>query len=314
MEEKKVGCEIPPQSYLLSWKKEITELNKIHSDSTTYVQCQMNTETKYVVQMINELLRVHKAMEIKQEVLRELDWFADVTNCPTNVVSQPDQTDINNFQSLIYSKRYDEMLSGYDASAEELSRLCCTRWLSSDHMSWITQKMNSMQEETFCIYLNFTRDIDRFVTKRIEPLKQKPTNFLFVFNVGKSGDGNVYLGSDQQPGNHWTACHVDTRKRVVTYCDSLAWPSPINLLEKIGKFIQATHNEEVSLYSFMYAHDPSSKGPHGHRCLSSCAPLYPLQRCGSVCGVVVMIVAAIACLAIDFFRQLTKKMDHGPQC
>ena len=87
--------------------------------------------------------------------------------------------------------------------------------------------------------------------KRIEPLKQKPTNFLFVFNVGKSGDGNVHLGSDQQ---------------------------------------------------------------HGHRCLSSCAPLYLLQRCGSVCGVVVMIVAAIACLAIDFFRQLTKKMDHGPQC
>ena len=155
----KVGREIPPQSYLLSWKKEITELNKIYSDSTAYLQCQMNTETKYDVQMINELLRVHKALEIKQEVSRELDWFADVTNCPTNVVSQPDQKDIKNFQSLIYSKRYDEMLSGNDASAEELSRLCCTRWLSSDHMSWITQKMNSMQEETFFIYLNVTRDM-----------------------------------------------------------------------------------------------------------------------------------------------------------
>ena len=100
-----VGREIPPQSCLQSWKKEITELKKIHPDSTAYVQCQMNTETKYDVRKINELLRVHKAMEIKQEVSRELDWFADVTNCPTNVVSQPDQNDIRNFQSLIYSKR-----------------------------------------------------------------------------------------------------------------------------------------------------------------------------------------------------------------
>ena len=310
----KFPCEIPPQSCLQSWKKELTEFNKIHPDKSAYMQCQMKTEMKYDVQMINELLQVHKAMEIKQEVSRELDWFADATNCPTDVVSQPDQKHIRNFQSLIYSKRYDEILSGYDASAEELSRLCCTRWLSGDHMSWITQKINSMQEETFCIYLNFIRETDRFVTKRIQPLQQKPTKFLFLINVGKSRDGNVHFGSNQQPGNHWTTCHVDTRERVVTYCDSLAWPSPVNLLERIGEFIQTTHNEAVSLYSFVYAHDPSSTGPQGHQCLSSCASLYPLQRCGNVCGVVVIIVAAIACLANDLFRQLTKKIDNAPQC
>jgi hypothetical protein len=63
-----VGHEIPPQSCLQSWKKEITELKNIHPDNTAYVQCQMNTDIKYDVQKINELLQVHKAMHIKQEV------------------------------------------------------------------------------------------------------------------------------------------------------------------------------------------------------------------------------------------------------
>jgi hypothetical protein len=158
------------------------------------------------------------------------------------------------------------------------------------------------------------RNFNRFVTKQIEPLKQKPTHFLFVLNASKSGDGKVYLGSYQQPANHWTTCHVDTHALIVTYCDSLAWPSLVTLLKRIGKLIQATHNEEVSLYLFVfvYVHDPSSTGPHGHQCLSSCGHLYPLQRCGSICDVVVMVVAAIECLANDFFHQLTKKMDHTP--
>jgi hypothetical protein len=223
-----------------------------------------------------------------------------------NLVTQPDQGDIKKFQSLVYTKRYNEILSGYDITPEELSRLCCTRWLSCDHMSWITKKLNGMQTETHCIYLNFTGDTDQSVRKKIESLRQKSTQFLFILNVSRSAHGNVYLGSYEQPGNHWTVCHVDTRERTVTYCDSLAWPSPIDLLNRIGKFIRIAYNEEVSLYMFVYAHDPSL-GSQGHWCLSSCSPLYPLQQCGNVCGVVVMIVAAIACLAPDFVRELTKK-------
>ena len=303
---------VPPQSCLRSWKKEIAELNKIHSNNKAYVYCNTKTEQRYDMERINELLRVHKGMEIKQEVARELDWFAEETNWPANLVNNLNQKDIKKFQNLIYMRRYDEILSGYDASPQELSRLCCSRWISSDHVSWIIQKLNSTQTEKLCIYMNYTRDIEDFVRKNIAPLRQKPTQFLFILNVGRSGHGNVYLGSDGQPGNHWTLCHVDTQYRTVTYCDSLAWSSPINLLDRIGKFIQATCNEEVSLYKFMYAHDPHSES-NGHRCLSSCSPLYPLQRCGNVCGVVVMVVAAIACLAIDFFRRLTKKMDQTPQ-
>jgi hypothetical protein len=72
--------EIPQQSCLLLWKNEIAELHKIHPDNLAHVSCGTKTEKTYYVEEINELLHVHKAMEIKQAVSWELDWFADVTD------------------------------------------------------------------------------------------------------------------------------------------------------------------------------------------------------------------------------------------
>lgn len=137
-----------------------------------------------------------------------VDW-------PTDVETRPQQQGIKQFQNLLYSSRCDELLRDYNMSAEELSEICCTRWLSCDHMCWMTQELNKIQGETLCVYMNFVRNIDRYITKRITPLERKPSKFLFILNVGKNGNGSVYLGSDAQPGNHWTTCHVDTDKRVL---------------------------------------------------------------------------------------------------
>ena len=154
--------------------------------------------------------------------------------------------------------------------------------------------------------MNFVRNIDHFITRPITQLEGKPSKFLFVLNVGKDGNGSVYLGSDAQSGNHWTTCDVDMDKRIITYCDSPC-PCPIDLLDWIGQYIQGTHNEQVLAYSFVYAYDPSSVASNGHLCGSLCASLYPLQRCGNVCGVVVLVVSAIACLANPFFSELATK-------
>ena len=200
-------------------------------------------------------------------------------------------------------------------AAGELSKLCCTRWLSCDHMDWMIQELNKVQGETKCVYMNFVLHIDCFIARRITPLQQKPSKYLFVLNVGKNRDGSVYLGSDAQPGNHWTMCHVDMHKKVITYGDSLAWSSPKHLLDKIEQYVRGTHNiyEQILSYSFVYAHEPSSVGPNGHLCGSLCVSLYPLQRCASVCGVVALVMAAIACLAPGFFEELTERKLSGPR-
>jgi hypothetical protein len=46
-----------------------------------------------------------------------------------------------------------------------------------------------------------------------------------------------------------------------------------------------------------------------HRCGESCADFYPLQTCSNICGVVVIIVAAISCRNYEFFQHIST--THG---
>jgi hypothetical protein len=305
---------MPPKSYLNAWKKEIEEFQKNNSGQAAYIDCNLKKQTKYDYQTVNQLLKIHKALDFRKEVQQELDWFAAVVDWPADVKTRPQLQGIEQFQNLLYSSRFDAILPHYGMAAEELSKLCCTRWLSCDHVCWLLDELNKAQEEIVCVYMNFVTDINRFIARRITPRQQKPSIYIFVLNVGKDQlDGSVYLGSDAQPGNHWTICHVDMHKKVITYGDSLAWPSPKHLLGKIERYVRGTHTmyEEIFSYSFVYAHEPSSVGPNGRLSDSLCVSLYPLQRCASVCGVVVLVMAATACLAPGFFSELTERISAG---
>ena len=164
--------------------------------------------------------------------------------------------------------------------------------------------LNKAQGETYCVFMDYVGNVKRFVTQRIViPLQPKPSKYLFILNVG-SDRGTVYLGSDFKPGNHWTVCYVDTNRRIILYGDSIAWKRPENILEKIAEYVHEIKDENIALYSFVYAHDPLAMGSSGHLCGSKCASLYPLQRCSNVCGVVALVVAAIACLAPNLFKEL----------
>ena len=85
---------------------------------------------------------------------------------------------------------------------------------------------------------------------------------------------------------------------------TLAWPAPDGLLNKVDGFIKPVSND-VSNYSV--CHDPANTCPRtgSHRCGDSCAQFYPLQQCGSICGVVVLIVSAITCYNLDFVHHIS---------
>lgn len=102
-------------------------------------------------------------------------------------------------------------------------------------------------------------------------------------------------------------------KKKIVYGDSLAWPSPDGLLNKVDGFIKAvSHDDDVSNYFFSMCHDPVNTCPRtgSHRCGDSCAKFYPLQQCGSICGVVVLVVSAIACHNLDFFHHISTVHNH----
>ena len=292
---------IPPRSYLCEWKNDIEKYQKSNPGKTAFVKCKLKKQVAYNMEAINDLIRIHK------EVQRELDWYAEIVDWPANVEEYPNNQSITHFRSLLYSSRTDEVLADYDMPVGELSKLCCTRWLSSDHICWMTETLNKAQGETYSIYMNYVGNVERFVSRRIVPLQPKPSKYFFILNVG-GDDGAVYLGSDSKPGNHWTVCYVDTDRKIIMYGDSIAWQRPEILLDKIAQFVHEIKNESIVSYSFVYAHDPLSMGSSGHRCGSKCIHLYPLQRCSNVCGVVALIISAIACLAPSFFDEL---IDRG---
>ena len=132
-----------------------------------------------------------------------------------------------------------------------------------------------------------------------------PTKLLFAVNVGRSKDG-AYLASDNRRGAHWTLCFVDTMQKTIVYGDSLAWPVPDGLLERVYSFIQLVSKADGKAFTLVVCHDPYSLSARGgHCCGPQCAQLYPLQSCSSICGFVVVVMAAIACHHPTFFDQLS---------
>ena len=52
--------------------------------------------------------------------------------------------------------------------------------------------------------------------------------------------------------------------------------------------------------------DPKFANEHGHFCNKSICATYPFQTCSFICGVVAIVVSAIACLAKSFFEHIIK--------
>ena len=50
------------------------------------------------------------------------------------------------------------------------------------------------------------------------------------------------------------------------------------------------------------AHKPESNGSGFHRCTESCFKNIPLQSCGNICGIIVVVMGAISCLSHTLWR------------
>ena len=204
----------------------------------------------------------------------------------------------------------DKFLNNLDMTPEELSRLAVTRYLSCDHVRWFVKKINSMQTETLCIYINGVTDIDQFVQQNFT----QQENLSFVLNVGKSRDGQVFLANDSCPGNHWTFLHYNSSSKTITYGDSLGWSPPANLHEVISKWLNAVFSMQ-EYPTITLCHESHSVDVRGrHVCTPECTP-YALQTCYNVCGPVAIFAMVISVFSPDFFSSITtsaSKLTNNP--
>ena len=291
------------RSYLCEWKNDIEKYEKSNPGKTAFVKCKLKKQVAYNMEAINDPIRIHKACNVGKEVQREFYWYAKIVDWPANVEEYPNNQSIMHFQNLLYSFHTDEVFVDYNMPpVGELSKLCCTRWLSSDHICWMMETLNKAQRETYCIYMNYIGNVERFVSRRIVPLQPKPSKYFLFIMLGMVTVQYIWEVIQNQGTTGQSATLIP--RKIIMYGDSIAWQRPEILLDKIAQFVHEIKNESIVSYSFVYMHDSLSMGSSGHHCGLKCIHLYLLQRCSNICGVVALIISAIACLAPSFFDEL----------
>ena len=75
-------------------------------------------------------------------------------------------------------------------------------------------------------------------------------------------------------------CLVDIDSREIIYGDSLGWPVPRGLIDKVYSFIRLACSADRDTFSVVLCHAPLSVNSRTgtHDCNSACAQLYPFKH------------------------------------
>ena len=162
-----------------------------------------------------------------------------------------------------------------------------------------------MQQDTLLLCPNAVVNITNEMAR-----KRKIFNFGMVkrlvlpLNVGKE-NGQTFIGTMNKSGSHWVLVVVEIRpfKRIL-YCETLAWKPPSDIIDVVNRYI--SHIPRIGKYDdthLFLAHHPMATSRFGHMCDWRCRN-YPLQTCSDVCGVIVLIIAALAAVDQPLFQFL----------
>ena len=175
------------------------------------------------------------------------------TKVPKSVHKKLSLVEVNAFKSYVHNHPHLDELPGLQMTPGELSRVCSARYLSDLHLSWVAEKLNSQQTETYVIFINFMTNVERFCERRILSRTNLPKNLVFIINVGMRTDSNTtYMGSDRVKGSHWTIALYDSVANTVLYGDSLGWPPPDNLEDKLSCYTEKVRIREWRLDTFCF--------------------------------------------------------------
>ena len=120
---------IPTMSCLLRWQSEFQNtsaaIGKFYCEFwLAGEQFSSDLEATLITQ------KLHKAREIKQAVEKELIYLFSAPMKPVSIIKDIDYNALEKFM--------------------EFTRLCGQRYLLDEHMSWVIQKLSSMQSDVLC--------------------------------------------------------------------------------------------------------------------------------------------------------------------
>ena len=151
-----------------------------------------------------------------------------------------------------------------------------------------------MQQDTMLLRPNAVTNIKNEMGR-----KGKMFNFgtvkrlVLPLNVGQR-NGQTLIGGINDSGDHWVdhwvhwVVELRPFKRIL-YCDTLAGKPPSNIIDVVNSYV--SHIEHVGYFSVRPVCD--------WRCRK-----YQLQTCSDICGVIVLINAAVVALDRPLFQYL----------
>ena len=253
---------------------------------------------------VYNLLNIHRLSSISELVKEESKWFNKVL-CSDDLPCANMKKDLETFKKLLEDTPNGHFVFDYNKTilASDIASIAGSRWVNFGILSGIVKMLNSTES---CVFmLNDAMLLNKQeLQKVIENVKGNPKAVIFISNVGKSKE--VFLSSPSKKGCHWTLTYVDLVRNQWYYCDTLGWNAPSDLKKEIQKIVETFYREKdvprKPFQGFTFCHIPSKTS--SHVCSSRCLPNFPLQTCGNVCGIITIVLAAIAAKAPVLWKQV----------
>ena len=183
----------------------------------------------------------------------------------------------------------------------ELANICCNKWLSSDYMNLFIDRLNATQRNVHCILLNFLGQPGQHARLMNNA---KPRKIAFIINCLIKRNA-AYLTECDEAGKHWSLAVYTREDRTLEYCDSLAYPFPEGVSDRVAGIIETVYGTPCKM-KVVLSHKQEMVG--AHHCTNMCTN-YPLQNDNSSCGIIAIISMAMVCVAERAFNTLTNKKD-----
>ncbi len=292
---------LPSRHQLIRWSHELAKRGRIQA-GLHYVETELGI---IGYNEVNHYLSLHTVKEVKASVEQEIAWFNEPKLAPRTVFAHPSNVSINCFKSLIWGNPNLTRLPAYDVYPGVLAQLCFKRYIHSDHVDIIKSMLNKEQSSVKCIYYNHT-NAERMSNSKTSN-GSTPEYLCFIVNVGLGANNKTYCGTDHLQGNHWTLAIYEKANNKLTYGDSLGWDIPEDLVSGIKVVLNRIYQMSISKINIELCHEPKNHRNGRSKCAEGCSKMYPFQTCGNICGAVALVVAAIACLRMQFFRHICSK-------
>ena len=191
-----------------------------------------------------------------------------------------------------------------------MATLTSNRWLNIAMINGFIDLLNVHHHNTMTAVfmlndLLLLNDVDLQRHARSVMRGKQIKAIVFIINVA-GGIKKTDVATPNKPGRHWSLLYIDAVENKWFYYDTLAWPPPTNINTTVNAILNVLAMEfpvfRKPAQGRFIAHKPEGNQRGFHQCTNGCFKNVPLQSCGSVCGVIVVVMGAISSLYPTLWR------------